>query len=201
MADQNQKYSYTLIDPDDIEVVKATEYLVENIFVLGESSFVWGRPKFFKTFFVLAALLCVALGVSFFGRKVIQKKVVYFIGEGSDAFMGRIKAWQILNKIPKLRKNFLVVPRIINLFDDNSVWAAVKQVEDQGFRPEVMAVDQLGRAMGKAQENTTDFNQIFANLDHIRQDLWPGITQIVVAHPKKGEDIYRGPGGDRRECR
>src|SRR5215471_15725011 len=101
MADQtNSKYSYTLIDPDNIEVVKATEYLVENVFVLGESTFVWGAPKFFKTFFVLAAPLCVAMGVSFFGRKVIQKKVVYFIGEGSDAFIGRIKAWQILNKIP-----------------------------------------------------------------------------------------------------
>jgi hypothetical protein len=82
--------------------------------------------------------------------------------------MGRIKAWQILNKIPALRKNFLVVPRIVNLFDEISVWAAVKQVEDQGFRPEVMAVDPLGRAMGKAQENTTEFNQIFAVAVRVR---------------------------------
>jgi hypothetical protein len=80
---QERKYTYTLIDPDDLEVVKATEYLVENVFVLGESTFVWGRPKFFKTFFVLAALLCVAMGVSFFNRKVVHKEggLLYWGGE------------------------------------------------------------------------------------------------------------------------
>jgi hypothetical protein len=130
MADQtNSKYSYTLIDPDNIEVVKATEYLVENVFVLGESTFVWGAPKFFKTFFVLAAPLCVAMGVSFFGRN--------FIGEGSDAFIGRIKAWQILNKIPALRKNFLVVPRICGrrtwrIAKHLSQWRAAREPKGQG---------------------------------------------------------------------
>ena len=85
MADQERKYTYKLIDPDEIEQIKATEYLVQDLFVLGEITFVWGTPKHFKTFFVLDALLCVAMGISFFGRKVQQRKVLYMIGEDSDA--------------------------------------------------------------------------------------------------------------------
>ena len=69
MADQQEcKYTYQLIDPDEIQVVPATEYLIEGLLVLGEITFFWGAPKFFKTFFVLAMLLCVAMGVPFFGH-------------------------------------------------------------------------------------------------------------------------------------
>jgi hypothetical protein len=116
MANQKPKYSYSLIDPDDVKEVIATEYLIDDFLVLGEITFVFGAPKQFKTFLVLAALLCVAMGRDFFGRKVQQRKVLYLIGEGGDAFVGRIKAWQALNNVPDLKKNFLVLPRTVNLF-------------------------------------------------------------------------------------
>jgi hypothetical protein len=195
MADQKPKYSFQLIDPDDIKVVRGTEYLIENLFVLRELTFVYGAPKQFKTFFVLAALLCVALGIDFLGRKVKQCKVVYMIGEGGDAFLGRIKAWQALNKIESLKKNFLVIDHTVNLFDDdgvNSVRQAVRDLREQGFQPDVAAIDTLGRAMGDADEKTKDFNKIFVNLDRLRQD-WPGLTEIVLSHTKKGEAVFRGP--------
>ena len=197
MADQERKYTYKLIDPDSVEIVKATEYLVEGLVVLGEITFVWGAPKHFKTMFVMAALLCVALGIPFFGRKVLQRKVLYMVGEGADAFQGRIKAWQRLNKIEKLKGRFFVVPRTVNLFSWIDVKKAIGEAEAQGFKPEpgdVLVIDPLGRAMGKAQENTTDFNIIFEHLDKIRQEVWLGITEVVISHPKKGEDVYRGPG-------
>ena len=120
--------------------------------VLGEITFVWGAPKHFKTMFVMAALLCVALGIPFFGRKVLQRKVLYMVGEGADAFQGRIKAWQRLNKIEKLKGRFFVVPRTVNLFSWIDVKKAIGEAEAQGFKPEpgdVLVIDPLGRAMGK----------------------------------------------------
>jgi hypothetical protein len=193
VADQKPKYTYQLIDPDDIKTVIATEYLIQDFLVLNEITFVFGAPKQFKTFLVLAALLCVALGIDFFGRKVQQRKVLYLIGEGGDAFIGRIKAWQALNNVPALKKNFLVLPRTVNLFDDNDVRKAVAEVEAQGFRPDIAAIDTLGRSMGDADEKTKDFNKIFANLDRLRQQYWPGLTEIVLSHTKKGELVFRGP--------
>jgi AAA domain len=193
MADQKPKYTYQLIDPDDIKTVIATEYLIEDFLVLREITFVFGAPKQFKTFLILAALLCVAMGIDFFGRKVAQRKVVYMIGEGGDAFIGRVKAWQTLHNVPSLQKNFLVLPRTVNLFEDSDVRKAVAEVEAQGFRPDVAVIDTLGRAMGDADEKTKDFNKIFANLDRLRQDYWPGLTEIVLSHTKKGELVFRGP--------
>jgi hypothetical protein len=193
MADQKPKYTYSLIDPDDIKEVIATEYLIDDFLVLGEITFVFGAPKQFKTFLVLAALLCVALGRDFFGRNVQQRKVLYLIGEGGDAFIGRIKAWQALNDVPGLKKNFLVLPRTVNLFDDNDVRKAVAEVTAQEFRPDVVCIDTLGRSMGDADEKTKDFNKIFANLDRLRQEYWPGLTEIVLSHTKKGELVFRGP--------
>jgi hypothetical protein len=193
MADQKPKYTYQLIDPDDIKTVIATEYLIQDFLVLNEITFVFGAPKQFKTFLVLAALLCVALGIDFFGRKIQQRKVLYILGEGGDAFQGRIKAWQALNDVPALKKNFLVLPRTVNLFEDYDVKKAVAEVEAQGFRPDVAAIDTLGRSMGDAEEKTKDFNKIFANLDRLRQEYWPGLTEIVLSHTKKGELVFRGP--------
>jgi hypothetical protein len=193
MADQKPKYSYQLIDPDDIKEVIATEYLIDDFLVLGEITFVFGAPKQFKTFLILAALLCVALGRDFFGRKVQQRKVLYLIGEGGDAFIGRIKAWQALNNEPTLKKNFLVLPRTVNLFDDNDVRKAVAEVKAQGFQPDVVCIDTLGRSMGDADEKTKDFNKIFANLDRLRQEYWSGLTEVILSHTKKGELVFRGP--------
>src|SRR5262249_36939657 len=144
MADQKSKYTYSLIDPDDIKEVIATEYLIDDFLVLGDITFVFVAPNQFKTFLILAALLCVALGRDFFARKVAQRKVLYLIGEGGDAFIGRIKAWQALNNVLELNKNFLVLPRTVNLFDDNDVKKAVAEVKAQGFHPDVVCSIRLG---------------------------------------------------------
>jgi hypothetical protein len=47
--------------------------------------------------------------------------------------------------------------------------------------------------MGDADEKTKDFNKIFANLDRLRQEYWPGLTEVVLSHTKKGELVFRGP--------
>jgi hypothetical protein len=57
----------------------------------------------------LSWLLCIATGLNWFEHKVRRAKVLYFIGEGVDAFIGRIKAWQIANNVPNLDQHFMVV--------------------------------------------------------------------------------------------
>jgi hypothetical protein len=89
-SQQSPKYTYELVDPDSIEVVVATEYLIQDFLVANEITFVFGAPKQFKTFLVLAAVLCIAMGIDFFGRKVQQRKVLYVIAEGGDAFTLRL---------------------------------------------------------------------------------------------------------------
>src|SRR5262249_54397552 len=144
------KYTYSLIDPDSLTTVASTKWLVEGLLPLKEITFVCGPPKQFKTFLTLAWLLCVATGRDWLGHKVQRRKVLYIIGEGGDAFMGRIKAWQILNNVPDLGQHFMVLRRMVNLYDDSLI-SAVNEIKAQCSTPEVIVIDTLGRAMGGAK--------------------------------------------------
>ena len=93
-----------------------------------------------------------------------QSRVIYNIVEGGDAFIGRIKAWQIHNKIPNLHGRFKVLRRMINLHDPAKFVAAVNMIQSQ-YQPQVLVIDTFGRAMSGADETTKDFNKLFANID------------------------------------
>jgi hypothetical protein len=198
MGVKDSKLKFQLVDPDDIKTVVSTKYAIEDYLVLNESTFVFGPPKHLKTFLVLSWLLCIATGLDWFGHKVRRLKVLYFIGEGVDPFMGRIKAWQIANHVPDLDQYFKVVRRVPNLFD-GSLESTISEIKAQGFIPDVIAIDTLGRAMGAAKETTEDFNQIFRYLDAIMQEYLPGLTLVIIGHTRKADLIFRGPqvvGGD-----
>jgi AAA domain len=79
---------------------------------------------------------------------------------------------------------------MIDLFADDGVdcaQAVFDAMQAQGFRPDVIAIDTLGRAMGGAKETTEDFNKIFATLDTMAQDYWPGVTLVIVSHTRKAD--------------
>jgi hypothetical protein len=202
-GESETKHRHLLIDPNDFDTVISTKWLIEGLVPLQEISLVFGPPKNLKTFLVLALLLCVATGREFFGRKVRQSKVLYIIGEGTNAFLGRIKAWQNLNNVTSLDKHFKYDRRMINLFADDGVdcvQAVFLEMQAQGFRPDVVAIDTLGRAMGGAKETTEDFNKIFATLDAMAQDYWPGVTLVIVSHTRKADMTYRGPQVIAGDC-
>src|SRR5262245_23123482 len=145
-AEGETKHRHLLIDPDDLDTVISTKWLIDGLVPLQEISLVFGPPKNLKTFLVLALLLCAATAREFFGRKVHRAKVLYIIGEGSNAFLGRIKAWQKLNDVPSLEKHFKYDRRMINLVADDGVdcvQAVFVAMQAQGFRPDVVA--QWGR--------------------------------------------------------
>ena len=56
----------------------------------------WGEGK---TFVILDMLLCIAAGVDYHGRSVVQGPVVYFCGEGQRGLTRRLRAWEIENGI------------------------------------------------------------------------------------------------------
>jgi RecA-family ATPase len=202
-SEGDTKHRHPIIDPDDVDTVISTKWLIDGLVPLQEISLVFGPPKNLKTFLVLALLLCVATGREFFGRKVHRAKVLYIIGEGTNAFLGRIKAWQKLNDVPSLENHFKYDRRMIDLFADDGVdcaQAVFDAMQAQGFRPDVVAIDTLGRAMGGAKETTEDFNKIFATLDAMAQDYWPGVTLVIVSHTRKADMTYRGPQVIAGDC-
>jgi hypothetical protein len=193
------KLKFPLIDPDQIQTVVSTKYAIEGYLVLKESTFVFGPPKHLKTFLVLSWLLSIATGHDWFGHRVRRLKVLYFIGEGVDTFIGRIKAWQLAHNVPDLGQYFKVVQRAPNLFD-GSLQSTIEEIKSQGFVPDVVAIDTLGRAMGGARETTEDFNQIFHHIDALMQEYLPGLTLVVVGHTRKADLVYRGPQVIAGDC-
>jgi AAA domain len=189
---RNISEQYLLVDPDSIKVVEAGDYLVEGLIPQSEITFVCGPPKHLKSFLVPSWALSIATGRDWFSHKVKQSRVVYNISEGGDAFIGRIKAWQIHNKAPNLNGNFKVLRKMINLYDPVKFVTAVNKIKTQ-YKPELLVIDTFGRAMGGANETTEDFNKLFANIDALYQEHWPDLTLIIVHHTRKGDLTYRGP--------
>jgi hypothetical protein len=191
---------YQLYDPDDLSVVIATRWLIDNLVPLKEVIFVCGPPKQFKSFLTLAWALHVATGKGWYGHNVTKQKVLYIIGEGQNPFMGRIKAWQAVHGVPRLAGQFKVVRKMVNLFDAASLGSALGRVEAQDFLPDLVVIDTFGRAMGTAKETTEDFNKLFANIENVLLERWPDVTVICVHHTRKADLVYRGPQVLAADC-
>ena len=97
---------FSFIDPDSLTAVPSTKWLVEGLIPLKEITMICGAPKHLKTMCLVSLLCSTAVGRPWFGHQVQQGKVLYVIGEGGDAFLGRVKAWQTLNDVESFGGNF-----------------------------------------------------------------------------------------------
>lgn len=179
-----------------IEPALTGAWLIKGLLPSHGLAAVYGPPGCGKSFVTLDAMLHVAAGLEWAGRKVKQTGVVYIAAEGGVGFRKRVVAARNTRHIPK-HVPFALITSAPNLGTEQSdAPALIEAIKTQsatlGFVPGVVVLDTLARTIPGADENSSrDIGLFVRNADIIARDL--GCLVLVVHH--SGKTAERGMRG------
>ena len=154
----------------------------------------YGQPDTGKSFIAMCLGWCVAAGLSWLGRFLVnQGVVVYIAAEGQDGLKSRVTAWRrCQHETPDLA-GWRCSPSSVNLLDDGDVTRFIDDVKDDLSEDHValVIVDTLARCMPGGDENSTkDMGKVIANADRMRESLKCAV--LIVHHTGKDGGDARG---------
>jgi len=175
----------------DAAEAEPRDYLVKQLMARGEFSVWWGAPKAGKSFLVLYAAWCIALGHAFMGFKVKRRRrVLYIAAEGEGGFNGRVQALAREIGDPGESFRFIAQPVMVGP-PGNDLRDVIAAARDMGA--DLIVVDTLARTFGDGDENTAqDMNGFIAKLDMLRAET--GAHVLVIHHGRKDGGDLRGSG-------
>jgi hypothetical protein len=195
IANPVQKKFYSL---DDLANLPAPKWLIRDVFEANSLVMLAGPAASFKSFLLIDWLLSLVCGRDWCGRKTVQSKVAYVLGEGKASLFKRIQAWIAHNKptaaeLESIRLNFRVTFDVPQLASKASVDNFLNNLMVEDFQPTVVAIDTFARsAVGLDENDARDVGLWIEQADRLRQ---LGYCVIFLHHTKKNTEFgvqYRG---------
>ncbi len=183
---------------NDLVNQKPPNWLVEGLFEQGSLVMLAGPPGHYKSFKALDWILSMAAGRPAEGRKTIQSRVLYLLGEGKANLVRRIGAWIQYHKLTErelsdLEANFRVSFDVPQLALKYSVDNMLAGLEAEDYQPNVIVIDTFARSFVGLDENSQkDTGMWVEQADRLRQ---LGYTVIFLHHTAKNTEFgvkYRG---------
>jgi hypothetical protein len=183
---------------DDLANQPAPSWLIEGLFEAKSLIMLAGPSYSFKSFLLIDWIMCMAAGRSWMGRKTVNCKVAYVLGEGKSSLIKRINAWIKYNdltdeELAMLKSNFRVTFEVAQLASKPSVDNMLADLETDGFKPDVIAIDTFARSfVGMDENDAKDTGMWVEGADRLRQ---LGFGVIFLHHTKKNTEFgvqYRG---------
>ncbi|WP_181700541.1 AAA family ATPase [Chthonobacter albigriseus] len=153
-------------------------------------SVIYGPPGSGKSFLALHAVLCLASGMMFAGKRSRPAGVVYIAAEAGEGFKRRVVAAR--DELGITDAPFALVSAAPDLGTaDKDIASLITDVRTQaktlGWSPGVVVIDTLARTIPGLDENSSREMGIFvANCDKLARAL--GCTVIAVHHSGKNVD-------------
>jgi putative DNA primase/helicase len=187
---------YQLHRGSDLLQARVT-WLVKNVIPATGLGLVYGAPGVAKSFLLLDLCCAVAEGTPWFGHRTLHSPVVYCCLEGSNGFVGRIRAWETANARP-LPELVRVVTEPVSLLTRHDVTALVRAIHTfgadmpAGLGAPVVIFDTLNRAMSHGDENlAADMGCVLDACAFLSAQT----GGIVMLTHHVGKDSERGPRG------
>jgi hypothetical protein len=157
----------------------APAYLIKGLFPRAGLAVVWGPPKCGKSFWVTDAMLHVALGWLYRGRKVTQGGVVYCAFEGAEGYGKRAEGFRQrrLAEDAAPVPFYLVAARMGFVKDHSDLISSIK---DQIAYPYVVVLDTLNRSLDGSESDDKDMGAYIKAADAIREAF--GCLVVIVHH-------------------
>jgi hypothetical protein len=185
-------FPFTL--PKDI-TLEPKEFLIEGFLGRRETSAWYGPPDAGKSAVMTYATACVAAGIEFCGRRVIQGPVLYVAAERGAIVKRRVKAWCIEHGLPDIP--LAVLDHAVDLrtskIDAERVIATATALAALCKQPVIwIAFDTLNRILGGGDENSSkDMGAVIASIDRIQRET--GAHCSLIHHvPADRNDRMRG---------
>jgi 5S rRNA maturation endonuclease (ribonuclease M5) len=151
----------------------------------------YGPPKTYKTFNVLDMALSVACGVPWRGNAVVQKPVLYLLGEGMGTFKYRVHVW-LQKRAQGRTAQFWTIPVGVPLGSPEGLANAMAAIDSLPVKPGLIVVDTLNRHFGPGDENSSqDMTRFVQAIDAIRAHTR---AHICLVH-HSGKDAEKGARG------
>jgi hypothetical protein len=174
---------------------KAPEWIIDGLLEKNTFAVCFGAPAAGKTFLTIDMALCIAAQKEFHGHAVDGGPVFYIAGEGHNGFARRAAAWASENDVSLKGLPFFKSSRSIVLTDEEHVQelrSVVDSMVEEHGEPALIVIDTLARAMGAADENSTQqMGAMIRAVDDMRDDY--SCTVLAVHHTGHGnKDRARG---------
>jgi hypothetical protein len=171
---------FRLIPFEKLQPSPAPAYLIKGIIPRVGLTVVWGPPKCGKSFWLTDALLHVALGWPYRGRKVIQGPVVYCAFEGQDGYGKRAEAFrqrhlaESADPVP-----FYLVATNMSLVKDHLELIKAIEMHLGDVKPVAVALDTLNRSLTGSESDDKDMSAYVAAGETIRETF---DCAVPIAH-------------------
>ncbi|RIA56051.1 AAA family ATPase [Dichotomicrobium thermohalophilum] len=154
--------------------------LIRGLFPLEGLSVAWGEPKCGKSFLILDALLHVALGWEYHGRRVAQGAVVYCAFEGQRGVRARVEAFRRHHRLDDANPPFYLMPATLDLIGDHNALIDAIGAQIGDTPPVAVCLDTLNRSLRGSENKDEDMSAYIAACDAIREAF--DCAVIVVHH-------------------
>jgi RecA-family ATPase len=170
---------FPLIAFDDLRPSPEPAYLIRGIFPRTGLAVVWGAPKCGKSFVVTDAVLHLALGWRYRGRRVVQGPIVYCAFEGAEGFGKRAEGFR-QRYLPENAEPvpFYLVAARMSLIKDHA--ALIASIEAQSVHPVAVVLDTLNRSLDGSESDDRDMSAYIKAADVIREKF--SCLVIIVHH-------------------
>jgi hypothetical protein len=169
-----------LVAFDEVTLGRRRRYLVKGIIPRVGLTVAWGPPKCGKSFWTFDAMMHVALGWKYRGRRVLQGTVVYCAFEGQIGMEARIEAFRQRSladhpdKVP-----FYLVPVTLDLVRDHKALVAAIKDKLGVEKPVAVTLDTLNRSIKGSESSDEDMTAYVNAADVIRAAF---DCAVVIVH-------------------
>ena len=168
-ADQWSEPRFRLVPWDEIKLGTQRRYLVKGIIPRVGLTVIWGPPKCGKSFWTFDALMHVALGREYRGRRIHQGPVVYCAFEGQEGFKARKEAFcQRFLQNNSEPVPFYLLPATLDLVADHRELIAIIRSTLGEVSPCAVSLDTLNRSLRGSESSDEDMGAYIKAADAIR---------------------------------
>ena len=173
---------FKLIRFSDLKTDASSAFLIKGLIPRSGLTVIWGPPKCGKSFLMTDAMLHVALGWDYRGRKVCSGPVVYCAFEGADGYGKRADAFRKHHNlvVSQVDPPFFLMPTPISFAADYP--ALITSISDQigSNKPVAVVLDTLNRSLQGSESSDEDMAAYIRAADAVREAF--GCAVIIVHH-------------------
>lgn len=165
----------------DVLLSNDNRYLIKGLIPREGLVVIWGPPKCGKSFWTFDAIIHVALGWEYRGRRVAQGAVVYVACEGQSGLGVRVEAFRQRHLVEHAQEvPFYLVPDTLNLVEERA--DLITQIRAVlGEEPPVAVVlDTLNRSIQGSESSDEDMGAYIRAADLLREAFRCAV--IIVHH-------------------
>lgn len=187
-----RKQRFNLVHFDDLKPSPGRRYLIKGMIPRFGLTLVWGPPKCGKSFWLFDAMMHLALGWEYRGRRVQPGPVVYVALEGQEGMNDRAEAFRRHHGLPprSAAKFHLIADAMELVADHTALVADIRAKLGDNHQPAAVVIDTVNRSFRGSESSDEDMTAYVQAADAVWKTFKCAVP--LVHHCGHEGSRYRG---------